>query len=146
VHDFSWDAKGENFIVISGFMPSHSVMFNEQNKQVFEFGVSHRNKIIWGNLGRFLCLAGFGNLNGEMEIWDLQTKTKIGVCKSNSASHCDWAPDDRKLITSIVTPRLRVDNCYKIFSYTGTMIHKANYEDTELYEAIFSKNDEYNKH
>jgi len=45
------------------------------------------------------------------------------------------------LITSIVTPRLRVDNCYKIFSYTGTLLHKANYEDTELYEAIFAKTD-----
>jgi translation initiation factor 2A len=66
LHDFSWDHKGENFIVISGFMPAHSVMFNEHNKEIIEFGTHHRNKIIWGNLGRFLCLAGFGNLNGEM--------------------------------------------------------------------------------
>ena len=75
----------------------------------------------------------------------MQTKTKIGYCKSNSASHCEWAPDDRKLITSIITPRLRVDNCYKIFSYTGAQIHKVNYDDTELYEAIFAKTDAYNK-
>lgn len=32
VHDFSWDKKGENFIVISGFMPAQSVMFDENNK------------------------------------------------------------------------------------------------------------------
>ena len=95
--------------------------------------------MIWGNLGRLLCLAGFGNLNGEMDIWDMEVKKKIGSCKSNSASHCEWSPDDRKLLTAILTPRLRVDNCYKVFSYTGVMLHKVNYDHTELYEAVWLK-------
>ncbi len=67
------------------------------------------------------------------------TKTRIGVCKSNSASYCAWSMDDRKIITAILTPRLRVDNCYKIFSYTGVLLHKANYDYTELYEAVWLK-------
>jgi translation initiation factor 2A len=87
-----------------------------------------------------VCLGGFGNLNGEMEIWDLATKKKIGTCKSNSASYCGWSTDDRKLVTAILTPRLRVDNCYKIFSYTGVLLHKANYEHTELYETVWLNN------
>lgn len=105
----------------------------------FEFGKQHKNEVIWGNLGRFVCLAGFGNLNGEMEMWDMQTRTRVGICKSNSASHCEWSPDDRKLLTAILTPRLRVDNCYKVFSYTGVLLHKANYDHTELYEAVWVK-------
>ena len=36
-------------------------------------------------------------------------------------------------MTSIVTPRLRVDNCYKIFAYTGTFLKKINFDQTELY-------------
>jgi len=106
---------------------------------VFEFGKQHKNEIIWGNLGRFVCLAGFGNLNGEMEIWDIETRKKIGQCKSNSSSHCQWSPDDRKLVTSILTPRLRVDNCYKIFSYTGVQLYKGNFDHTELYECVWLK-------
>lgn len=86
-----------------------------------------------------MCLAGFGNLNGEMEIWDMQTRQRLGICKSNSASHCEWSPDDRKLLTAILTPRLRVDNCYKVFSYTGVLLHKADYQHTELYEAVWLK-------
>lgn len=123
--------------MISGFMPADPVLFSKNNEQIFEFGKQHKNEIIWGNLGRFVCLAGFGNLNGEMEIWDMAIKKRIGVCKSNSASYCGWSPDDRKLITAILTPRLRVDNCYKIFSYTGIQIHKTNYDHTELYDAVW---------
>ena len=80
-----------------------------------------------------------------MEMWDMQTKKKIGACKSNSASYCGWSTDDRKIITAIVTPRLRVDNCYKIFSYTGVLLHKVNYDDTELYEAIWLKNNQFSE-
>lgn len=58
---------------------------------------------------------------------------QIGYCKSSSASYCQWALDDRKIITGIVTPRLRVDNCYKVFGYTGTQLKKVGYEETELY-------------
>lgn len=80
-----------------------------------------------------------------MDIWDLEQKTKVGACKSNSSSYCGWSTDDRKLITAILTPRLRVDNCYKIFSYTGVQLHKANFDDTELYEAVWLKNSQFSE-
>lgn len=51
--------------------------------------------------------------------------------------------DDRKLITAILTPRLRVDNCYKVFSYTGVLLYKANFDHTELYEADWIKSNKY---
>lgn len=52
-------------------MPAAIKMFNRENEPVHDFGKKHRNTIVWGNLGRFLCLAGFGNLNGQMDMWDL---------------------------------------------------------------------------
>lgn len=50
--------------MISGFMPASVKMFNKDNEVIHEFGKKHRNTVVWGNLGRFVCLAGFGNLNG----------------------------------------------------------------------------------
>jgi uncharacterized protein with WD repeat len=126
-------------------MPAEPVLFSSKNEVLYEFGKQHKNTIIWGNLGRFVCLAGFGNLSGEMDIWDMVARKKIGVCKSNSASYCGWSTDDRKLITAILTPRLRVDNCYKIFSYTGVQLHKAGFEDTELYEAVWHNNTQFSE-
>lgn len=67
----------------------------------------------------------------------------IGACKSNSASYCEWSADDRKLITAILTPRLRVDNCFKVFSYTGVLLHKMDFKHTELYEAVWLNTREY---
>jgi len=32
-----------------------------------------------------------------------------------------------------------VDNCYKVYSYTGVLLHKVNYDHTELYEAVWVK-------
>ena len=65
-----------------------------------------------------------------MDIWDLEKKKQIGYCKSNSASYCEWSPDDRKIMTNIVTPRLRVDNCFKIFAYTGKLLSKTDFSFT----------------
>jgi uncharacterized protein with WD repeat len=42
-------------------------------------------------------------------------------------------------MTAIVTPRLRMDNCYKVYSYTGTQLSKMGYEQTELYGVYWLK-------
>lgn len=57
-------------------MPAHSVLFDKSCKPFFEFGKHHRNKIIWSPLKRFVALGGFGNLSGEIEIWDVIEKKK----------------------------------------------------------------------
>ncbi len=64
---------------------------------------------------------------------------QIGYCKSSSASYCQWSLDDRKILTAIVTPRLRVDNCYKVYAYTGTQLNRVGYDDTELYGVYWLK-------
>ena len=48
-------------------------------------------------------------------------------------------------MAAIITPRLRVDNCYKIFAYTGTLLKTQDFSNTELYEVQWqnSVNEEY---
>ena len=45
-------------------MPPEATVLNKNNEKVMDFGKYHRNKIIWGHLGRLVCIAGFGNLTG----------------------------------------------------------------------------------
>ena len=40
--------------------------------------IAHRNAIFWSPHGRFLCIAGFGNLAGEMDFYDTLRSKKIG--------------------------------------------------------------------
>ncbi len=55
-----------------------------QGEPVYEFGAAHRNTIAWAPHGRFLCLAGFGNLAGDMDFYDVIKQKKIGV----ASAHC----------------------------------------------------------
>jgi len=137
IHDVAWNPNGMEFIVISGFMPAGSVLFDSFCTPKFEFGKHHRNTIKWSPLSRFVCLAGFGNLSGEMEIWDVIALKQLGTCKANSAVSCKWAPDGRRLMTGVLNPRLRVDNCYKVFKYTGKLLNTVDFSHTELYEVLW---------
>jgi translation initiation factor 2A len=137
IHDVAWNPNSLEFIVISGFMPGYSVLFTSQCVPKFEFGHHHRNTIKWSPLSRFVILGGFGNLSGDMDIWEVTTLQKVGSCKSNSAVSCLWSPDGRRILTGVLNPRLRVDNCYKVFKYTGEQLNSVDFSHTELYEVMW---------
>jgi translation initiation factor 2A len=40
-------------------------------------------------------IAGFGNLSGEMDFWDLKNMKIVGTAKSPSAINYIWSPDGR---------------------------------------------------
>ena len=45
-------------------MPARSTLYDAKCKPIFDFGAAPRNIVSWSPHGRFLCLAGFGNLPG----------------------------------------------------------------------------------
>jgi len=137
IHDVAWNPTGQDFIAISGFMPAGSILYSNESVPKFEFGNHHRNTIKWNPFSRYVCLGGFGNLSGDMEIWDMTTLQKIGSCKSNTAVSCLWSPDGKRILTGVLNPRLRVDNCYKVFKYTGELMNNVDFSTTELYEVIW---------
>ena len=75
----------------------------------------------WSPHSRFLAMAGFGNLPGDIFFYD---KKADGKCKRVGETRCpsvtlDWSPCGRAVLTAITTPRLRVDNGFRIIKYTG---------------------------
>jgi translation initiation factor 2A len=120
VHDVKWSPNGRNFVAIAGGMPANCTLHHGKSGDAsFEFGAKHRNTISWAPHGRFLCLAGFGNLAGEMDFWDVNKKTKMGATKSEDGVICSWSPDSRLFMTATISPRLRVNNGYEVYSYCG---------------------------
>ncbi|KAG6621255.1 Eukaryotic translation initiation factor 2A [Phytophthora cinnamomi] len=136
VHDVAWDPTGRGFVVIAGAMPAHATLYDNKALPVFEFGAAPRNHVSWSPHGRFLCLAGFGNLRGDMDFWERNKLKKMGSATSNSATTFAWSPDSRYFATATTFPRLRVDNGFKVFRYDGTgPIHQE--ERGELYDLKF---------
>lgn len=77
---YSFQLISSEFIVICGFMPATSVLFGADCKAKFIFGKNHRNFIKFNPFPKYLLLAGFGNLGGDMEIWDMDRLKSLGKC------------------------------------------------------------------
>ncbi|KAI9484039.1 MAG: eukaryotic translation initiation factor eIF2A-domain-containing protein [Benjaminiella poitrasii] len=124
VHDVTWAPDSKEFIVVYGSMPAKATLFDHRATAVFDFGINPRNFVRYNPQGRTICIAGFGNLNGTVDLWDRKTLKKVNTFAASNASHCEWSPCGRYLLTATLTPRLRVDNGFKMWHHTGTLIYE----------------------
>jgi len=116
-------------------MPAISVLFSKEQTPKFVFGKNHRNKILFNPFPKYLLIAGFGNLSGDIEIFDMKTFKSIAKCNSNSASYCRWAPDGNHFLTAVCSPHIVVDNNYKIFDLAGNVVlHAKMKKDEAVYD------------
>ncbi|KAL9265128.1 Eukaryotic translation initiation factor 2A-like protein [Drosera capensis] len=158
VHDVQWSYSGSEFAVVYGFMPARATVFDKKCNPLLELGSGPYNTIRWNPKGRFLCLAGFGNLPGEMPatyvligrfdlignhqnssvfrlrvFWDYVEKKQIGATKAEWSVTSEWAPNGCYFMCATTTPRLQVDNGIKIFHHDGSLYYKKMFD--KLYQA-----------
>jgi translation initiation factor 2A len=158
VPDVAWmpnATKPPCFAVVSGTMPAMASLHNGQTAEAtFLFGNAHRNTICWAPHGRFVNIAGFGNLAGGMTFWD-RNKLKVipqydaetGVpfyreVMASCAVGYGWSPDSRFFFSSTTSPRMNVDNGVKLYHYNGEEAltvpwDNANYKPNKLLQAAF---------
>ena len=158
VLDVSWmpnPSKPPCFAVISGRMPAMaSLHHGSTGEAIFLFGNAHRNTICWADHGRFVCLAGFGNLAGGMTFWDRnklkampQYDKATGVplfpeLKASCTVGYGWSPDSRLFGSSTTSPRMNVDNGARVYRYNGEEMtnmpwNNDNYKPDRLLQASF---------
>lgn len=74
IHAVSWSPKSNQFIVIYGNVPAKTTLFNVKCDAVFDFGPGIRNSIYFNDFGNMVLFGGFGNLRGNVDVWDLVKK------------------------------------------------------------------------
>lgn len=136
IHDVSWSPNSTEFGVVYGYMPAKTTIFNHRAVPQHSFDLGPRNTISFSPHGRFVIVAGFGNLAGDMDIYDLEKNyAKVCTVKASNCTYCDWSPDGRHILTAITSPRLRVDNGIRIYHISGGLMY---YEPmTELYHVTW---------
>ncbi|XP_042070214.1 eukaryotic translation initiation factor 2A isoform X2 [Haplochromis burtoni] len=72
IYDVAWSPSSTEFCVVYGFMPAKATVFNLKCDPVYDFGTGPRNAAYYSPQGHILILAGFGNLRGQMEVWDVK--------------------------------------------------------------------------
>lgn len=117
-------------------MPAKTTIFDHRVNVLHDFGMSPRNYISYNPQGRLIMLAGFGNLNGAVDIWDRKTLKKEASYNAPNTSHTEWSPDGRYIICATLSPRMRVDNGVRILHWSGSLIHQELVSD--LYQVSLS--------
>ena len=139
VHDAQWSPCGDEFGVVYGYMPAKATIYKAAKcEPKYELGAGPHNTLRWNPFGRFVALAGFGNLPGDVKFFQKMKDGKykpIGSTRASCSVTLEWSPDGRRLLTSTIAPRLNVDNGWKIWRYNGDLL--LHEERTKIYEAFW---------
>ncbi|RAH64012.1 translation initiation factor 2A [Aspergillus aculeatinus CBS 121060] len=136
IHDVTWSPNSKEFGVVYGYMPAKTTIFNFRGVPKHSFPLGPRNTIQFSPHGRFVLVAGFGNLAGQMDIYDMDKNYhKIATVEASNSSVCNWSPDGQFILTATTSPRLRVDNGLRIWHVSGALMY--NEEMTELYDVFW---------
>ncbi|KAK0703260.1 eukaryotic translation initiation factor eIF2A-domain-containing protein [Lasiosphaeria miniovina] len=136
IHDVAWSPNSKEFAVTYGFTPAKTTLFNHRAVVTHSFSLAPRNTLIFSPTGQFVLVAGFGNLAGQIDVYDLEKDhRKVTTIESGNPSVCTWSPDSRYILTATTSPRLRVDNGVKLWHVTGGIMY--NQEMVELYNVMW---------
>lgn len=72
-------------------------------------------------------------MSGKINIYDRKTFEKVSTVDAPNTTYFEWSPCGRFMLTATLSPRLRVDNCVKIWHCTGQLLHVQMMD--ELYQA-----------
>lgn len=138
IHAVEWSPKSNEFCVVYGYMPSKATMFNLKCDPIFDFGTGNRNSIYFNRFGNLVLFGGFGNLRGNIEIWDLKQKKQVSTSLAPDTTLLEWAPTGDIYFTATCAPRLRMSNGFKIWHYSGALLHETFWpEKQELLECVW---------
>lgn len=136
IHDVSWSPNSREFGVVYGYMPAKTTIFNFRGVPKHTFPLGPRNTILFSPTGRFVLVAGFGNLAGQMDIIDVDKDyNKVTTVEASNASVCEWSPDGQYILTATTSPRLRVDNGVRLWHVSGSLMY--NEDMHELYDVCW---------
>lgn len=128
IHDITWSPLAREFAVSYGFMPSETTFFDSRGNAIHHLPTAPRNTILYSPHARFVLVAGFGNLQGLVDVYDRQNKfAKVSTFEASNTSVCEWSPCGRYILTATTAPRLQVDNGLKVWHASGKLVYMKEY-------------------
>ncbi|CAF1204168.1 unnamed protein product, partial [Didymodactylos carnosus] len=125
-------------ITLSIDMPSKATMFNSKCDISWELSVGAKNAVYYNTDGTYLALCGFGNVSGNIEMWDVKARKQLIHINVPDTTYFQWCYDNYHFITATTAPRLRVNNGFKIWRLTGELIFEHRTSDNqELWQVLW---------
>lgn len=137
--DFAWIDEGKQFLVVGGHQPAELSVYGVDTKKAKMIGNFKANKIYVSPDRRLACIVGFGNVIGDLIFIDLLKQEQIGQAFHRFGGDLVWSPDSKYILSTVLSPRLRVDNEYKVFTYNGDEVFSESF-DREVNELKWMEN------
>lgn len=138
IHSVAWSPRSTEFCVVYGYMPSKATLFNLKCDQIFDFGTGPRNAVYFNTFGNLVLFGGFGNLRGQIEVWDMDQKKQVTTSSAPDTTQLEWSPTGDVYVTATCAPRLRIGNGFKVWHYSGALLHETLWpEKQELWEVAW---------
>ena len=132
-HDACWSPCSDEFIAVTGKMPAEIALYDgKTGSKRISFGVTRRNTLRWSAFARTFIAGGFGNLPGDIDVWDKNKALCLSTVRVPCTVVCEWGGDGRHFVTASTFPRMRVDNFAQVNAYDGTTVGKIT-DFSELY-------------
>jgi len=113
VYSVQWNPNGTEFCAVFGFMPAKACIFNLKCEVIHDFGAGPRNLVQYSPFGNLMIIAGFGNLRGGVEMYDVKMKRLVSKIDAPETTQLQWSPDGEHFFTATCAPRLREGNGYE---------------------------------
>lgn len=138
IHSVAWSPRATEFCVVYGYMPAKATLFNLKCDQIFDFGTGPRNAVHFNAFGNLVLFGGFGNLRGQIEVWDMDKKKQISASSAPDTTQLEWSPTGDTYVTATCAPRLRIGNGFKVWHYSGALLYEHLWPDKqELWEVAW---------
>lgn len=147
IQDFTFLKNG--FCVIYGNQPTDVIIYNFKLEIINKFPKGIRNRIYFNEYESYVAMAGFDQLAGDIELWEVNTKKKLNLINELGANRIEWEKNGSYFYVSTFK-LLKDDNRIVKYDYYGNKIQEEKYEvlhDSIVYGKIdkFLKLNEENK-
>eukprot|EP01116_Phalansterium_solitarium_P013601 TRINITY_DN30996_c0_g1_i1.p1 TRINITY_DN30996_c0_g1~~TRINITY_DN30996_c0_g1_i1.p1 ORF type:complete len:681 (-),score=213.67 TRINITY_DN30996_c0_g1_i1:785-2761(-) len=122
---FQWEPKGHRFAIIHGESGRVDVSFYTMEKQLRLLRTLEKksvNALFWSPQGNHIVLAGLGNLNGQLEFFDVNAMESMGTDEHFTTTALDWDPTGRYVSSTVSYWKHQVETGYKLFSFQGKLL------------------------
>ncbi|KAL5969883.1 Eukaryotic translation initiation factor 2A [Taenia solium] len=109
----------EQFVVCQGSLPSSILVFNIKCEKLYSLGTGPWNQVYFNPQGSLLLAGGFGSLDGSVAVWDYRSQRRLCEFSARNTTYLTWLPDGEHIVTATTTPRLRIDNGWTVWHFTG---------------------------
>lgn len=124
IHTVEYSPSGDKFVIIAGHVPPAVQVFYEKLHTNGEIGEYPLNSVRYSANQNIAAIGGFGSFTGTIMFYDVQSREKISEGEAPYTSEWSWSPCGRLILSSVLYPKMMVDNEYRIINHMSQVLFK----------------------